>query len=62
MKTHHRWRLVNNTDPGDNPHTGPEPGDDPGHEPATGPPTYTWTTPAGITITDQPPPPLHHDT
>jgi hypothetical protein len=31
------------------------------HEPGTGPPTYTWTTPAGITITDQPPPPLHHD-
>jgi len=44
MKTHHRWRLTNN-----------ETGDPHGDAAA-----YTWTTPAGITIADRPPPPLGH--
>ncbi|MDZ4250211.1 MAG: DUF222 domain-containing protein, partial [Candidatus Nanopelagicales bacterium] len=52
QKTHHGWNL----DPGLDPDPGPDPktGQD-GNEAAAG---WTWRTPAGITITDKPPPPL----
>ncbi|MDZ4248640.1 MAG: DUF222 domain-containing protein, partial [Candidatus Nanopelagicales bacterium] len=50
LKTHHGWDL----DPGLDPDPGPDPktGQD-GNAAAAG---WTWRTPAGITITDKPPP------
>ncbi|MDZ4249435.1 MAG: HNH endonuclease signature motif containing protein, partial [Candidatus Nanopelagicales bacterium] len=50
QKTHHGWDLDPGLDPGPDPKTGQD-----RNEAAAG---WTWRTPAGITITDKPPPPL----
>ncbi|MDP4013050.1 MAG: hypothetical protein Q8P38_00280, partial [Candidatus Nanopelagicales bacterium] len=50
QKTHHGWALDPGLDPGPDPDS--KTGQD-GNEAAAG---WTWRTPAGITITDKPPP------
>ncbi|MDZ7578081.1 MAG: HNH endonuclease signature motif containing protein, partial [Candidatus Nanopelagicales bacterium] len=52
IKSHHGWDLDPGLDP--DPDLDPKTGQG-GYEAAAG---WTWRTPAGITITDKPPPPL----
>ncbi|MDZ4249688.1 MAG: DUF222 domain-containing protein, partial [Candidatus Nanopelagicales bacterium] len=52
IKSHHGWNL----DPGLDPDPGPDPKTGQDSEAAAA--GWTWRTPAGITITDKPPPPL----